>query len=170
MARDKAAEEERLNQAIKPALKQKKWEKQVGQFLLILILFAFIFFILRIFAKEKIKRDKFELTPEQRVNLDQVLSQLPGSFKDFQEEVDLKYKVYHGAIQELFYPNQKAPPALIIAEQWQEVSYSSLRELDSAMGGVFNKVHFGKQDKFHKKEVREFRKNFDRFKKIISSL
>lgn len=179
---EKAKKEKRLKQENTQNIKQQirkeqaktrdqeRWRKFVF-YVLYVLTFIFVIYLLKLFfSRDKIIHIKEELTPEQKSELKKIMAATPQSFKNFIEEVDLKYKSFHSVINAMYYQAEYAPPALVIPVDEINIPHNGLRKLGYNLGIFFNAIHFSQREKFSSKEQRAFRRNFKRLQRYIAKL
>lgn len=157
------------NEMIKNQEKEKSSMAKIIRFaLLALALFLILYILNKFMKKDKLLKIEDELTPEQKKEIQQILKNLPARFQDFEQEVDLKYKVFHELAEVLFFaPDTKAPPAMVLATTHEISQDDKLGKLAKNLGVFFNAIHFASKKDFTSKEQRIFRKSY---KMMISGL
>tara|TARA_Y100000768_G_scaffold389002_1_gene390048 strand:- start:20818 stop:22770 length:1953 start_codon:yes stop_codon:yes gene_type:complete len=132
------------------------------KFLAIVFAIFFILYLLNKFLKkDKLHELKEELSTEQKNKIHYLLKRIPRQFKNFEEEVDIKYKIFHEMAEVIFFPPEtKAPPAMILARAKEITEDDKLSKLAKNIGLFFNAIHFGSKKEFSAKEKKIFKKSF----------
>lgn len=150
----------------------KSYLKFVKFLAIVLFVFLILFILKKFLAKDKLHEIKEELSPEQKNKVHHLLKRIPRHYKSFEEEVDVKYKIFHEMAEVIFFPPEtKAPPAMILAKAKEISGDEKLSKLAKNIGLFFNAIHFGAKKDFTAKERRIFKKSFqatiDKIKKVL---
>lgn len=132
---------------------------------LFLIIAGFIFiYLFSKFSRKKSYRTEPIINAEiaNKIKLD--FKKLPKRFKNFREEVLCHYRFFHNSMDEIFFatfPEEKAPPPLIIAEKIDQDE--KLNRSAKIMAMFFNVAVYEDRTKFSIKQRNQFRESFKYF-------
>jgi len=149
-------------------VKEKKEDSKLNKFIILvlgsLVILKLFYIFKSLIQKGHIISSRLEIDEELRSEIQNDLKAIPKKFKSFNEEILLKYKCYHKISEKLFYPNEFAPPAMILVDCFED---AELKKSAKALGIIFNNQEFARQKEFSRKEIRIFRKAFINFSNFV---
>lgn len=142
--------------------------ERLKQFLFSLLSFLLFLFILKLFRKKEFIDSKEELSTEKKEEISKLIALRKNKFISFSEEVNYKYKIFYNFIHIVYYSPDFPPPPALISKQVEFSLADQVRDFSHIFSTFFNSVHYDKKQEFSKKDIKLFRKNFNKFYKYMN--